>query len=52
MLRLPSEMVFNDFKHHRISSQVDQAVVKEYEAVVHDWIQVIDGVLTDGNDER
>ncbi|XP_077973667.1 uncharacterized protein LOC120348568 isoform X2 [Styela clava] len=52
ILRLPETLVSSDFKQHRISSQFDSAVIREYESVVQDWMQTIDGVLSEGNDER
>lgn len=52
ILRLPENLVTSDFKQHRISSQYDTAVIREYESVVQDWIQAIDGVLSEGSDER
>nr|CAB3238689.1 dynein gamma chain, flagellar outer arm-like [Phallusia mammillata] len=52
ILRLPSQLVSRDFSQHRISSQFDPAVIQSYEEVLHEWMQTIEGVLSEGADDR
>ncbi|CAK8694917.1 unnamed protein product [Clavelina lepadiformis] len=52
ILRLPQQLVSRDFTQHRISTQLDAGVLQSYEEVVHEWIQAIDGVLSEGSEDR
>ena len=50
---MPEQLISRDFAQHRISSQVDAAVIHTYEEILHEWIQSIEAVLSEGgSDDR
>nr|XP_018672821.1 dynein gamma chain, flagellar outer arm-like [Ciona intestinalis] len=52
ILRLPETLVTRDFAQHRISSTFDTTIIQAHEEVLHEWMQTIDGVLSEGEDDR
>lgn len=51
MLRLPENVISNDFKQHRLAAS-DSTIIAEYEELVVDWMNTIENVLFDSSDER
>ena len=51
MLKQPENLIGSDFKQHRLAA-LDQQVISEYEGLVTDWIDTIEGILSDTSDER
>ena len=50
---MPEQLISRDFSQHRMSSQVDTAVIHTYEEILHEWMQSIEAVLSEGgSDDR
>ncbi|ESP00408.1 hypothetical protein LOTGIDRAFT_173222 [Lottia gigantea] len=51
MLKLPENIVLNDFKLQRAAA-LDSQIIGDYEELVTDWMNTIETIIVDTSDER